>query len=561
MSILSNIAAELRRLGNDTQGNVAIITAGFMTVAVGCLACAVDLGNLYYEKRRAQAAVDLAAMAGAQLLSSAQQRAADTLARNRYAAPVSLAVATGTYTPDAKLPVGQRFEPGAGPANAARVTMVSSAPLYFMSMFTGRKSLELRTTATATSTRMAMFSIGSRLAAVEGGVANALLSQTLGTSISLSVMDYNALLGAKVDLFQFSRALATQLALKGVTFNELASASMKTGDVYAALAVLANEGKLNGEQRAVDAINVLAARTAGSTPALTLGKLLNYGPYGNQLVSDGAAASAQVGLLDLVNMAAMVANGQRQIQLDLGAQVPGLLRVVITLQIGERMVTSPWLTLGGNDVVVRTAQTRLYLDAQVGGTGVLAGASVAIPLYLELASAEARRQDVVCGSSTADTRVTLSVLPSIAEAWLGKIDKSAMSNFTASPTVSRATMVNLSLVTVTGAGHVRSGSTSAQNVVFTYDDVKALAVKTVSSSNYTSSLVASLLGHLDLNITVLGLGLGASAVSSALASVLSLATPSIDSLLQAVFGLSGVKLGQADVVVNGVRCDGATLAQ
>jgi len=567
MSLYGQLSAHLRRLRDDTRGNVMIMTATFMTVAIGCLACAVDLGSIYFEKRRAQAAVDLAAMASAQGLSNARQRAVDTLTRNRYPTPNALNVETGTYAADIAVPVASRFTAGNNPANAARVTMTSRAPLYFASAILGKDSVELRTTAVAANSQMAQFSIGTRLAAVNGGIANALLSRTLGTTVSLSVMDYNALADAKVDVFKFSRALATQLRLQAATYSELAATTMRVSDVYSALTVLSRNGDLGPGQQVIDAITRLADLAAGTTSTFALGKLLSYGPYGNQPVAEGtgAAVHAMVGLLDLVTTTAMVANGQRQIQLDLGATIPGLARTVVTLVLGERMVTSPWLTLGGSDAVVRTAQTRVYLDVQVGGSGLLSAATVSIPLYLEVAAGEARLSNVTCGSSTTDTSVTLAVQPTLAEAWLGTVNPAALTNFQVRPTVSSATMVNLNLllgsIKITGSGHVRSGSPTPQSVNFTYDEIQALTMKTVSSTNIAGSLVGSLLSNLDLNVSVLGLGLGVSAITQALGGVLATALTPIDSVLQSVLQLAGVKLGQADVVVNGVRCDGSTLAQ
>jgi len=567
MNVLGQLSAQLHRLRDDRRGNVLIMTAGFMTVAIGCLACAVDLGSLYFEKRRAQAAVDLAAMASAQALPNARQRAVDVLARNRYPAPNALNVETGTYTANIAVPVAGRFAAGVNPANAARVTMTTRAPLFFGSAILGQGSVEVHTTAIAANSQMAQFSIGTRLAAVNGGIANALLSRTLGTTVSLSVMDYNALAGAKVDLFKFSRALATQVGLQAGTYNELAAATMRVSDVYAALTVLARNGDLGPGQQVIDAITRLADLAAGTTSSVNLGKLLSYGPYGNQPVSEGAGAgvSAKVGALDLATMTAMVANGQRQIQLDLGATIPGLARTIVTLVVGERMVTSPWLTLGGADAVVRTAQTRVYLDIQVGGSGLLSAATVSIPLYVEVASAEARLDHVTCGNSTTDTGATLSVQPSLAEAWLGTINPAALTNFQVRPTVSSATMVNLNLllgsIRITGSGHVRSGTPTPQTVSFTYDEIQALTMKTVSSTNIAGSLIGSLLGNLDLNVSVLGLGLGLGAITQALGGILATALTPIDSVLQSVLSLAGVKLGQADVVVNGVRCDGSILAQ
>ena len=56
----------------------------------------------------------------------------------------------------------------------------------------------MSTVAVAKAEAQAVFAVGSRLASLNGGIVNQLLSGLLGTSVSLSVMDYNALLASRV---------------------------------------------------------------------------------------------------------------------------------------------------------------------------------------------------------------------------------------------------------------------------------------------------------------------------------------------------------------------------
>ncbi|WP_204349615.1 hypothetical protein, partial [Stenotrophomonas maltophilia] len=68
----------------------------------------------------------------------------------------------------------------------------------------------------------------------------------------------------------------------------------------------------------------------------------------------------------------------------------GLLSTKVSLAIGERPAQSPWLAVAKDrSVKVRTAQTRLYVDTKVGGSGLLGAASIHLPLFVELAKAEA----------------------------------------------------------------------------------------------------------------------------------------------------------------------------
>lgn len=90
-----------------------------------------------------------------------------------------------------------------------------------------------------------------------------------------------------------------------------------------------------------------------------------------------------------------------------------------------------------------------------------------------------------------------------------------------------------------------------------------LVPKNVKTSDFMQSLTASLLGNLALNVNASGLlTLTPSAVLIALIrSILSSAAPAIDGALNNVLKTLGIGLGEADVWVNGVRCDGAALVR
>ena len=74
---------------------------------------------------------------------------------------------------------------------------------------------------------------------------------------------------------------------------------------------------------------------------------------------------------------------------------------------------------------------------------------------------------------------------------------------------------------------------------------------------------SSLLGNLSVTVKILGLGLGLdqAGVKSIVQTTLSgVATP-LDSSINGLTSLLGVGLGEADVRVNGVRCNMAALVQ
>src|SRR5690606_27699591 len=129
---------------------------------------------------------------------------------------------------------GDRFVPGGEPANAVRVSLSKKGTLFFGSAIMAPPTLS--TTATASSQAEAAFSVGSRLAKVDGGILNALLGGLVGGSLSLSVMDYNALLSAAVDALSFLDALAVQLNLTAGTYGDVLQSKATVGQIATALA-------------------------------------------------------------------------------------------------------------------------------------------------------------------------------------------------------------------------------------------------------------------------------------------------------------------------------------
>ncbi|RZM02798.1 MAG: hypothetical protein EOP68_20845, partial [Sphingomonas sp.] len=174
---------------------------------MGAAAVGIDLGMVVQAKRKAQGAVDIAAMLAAAGGGGADALARRSLADNGYAA-ATVTVSPGSYAGNARIAPASRFQAGASPANAVRVGLRTGVPVHFAQVLGLPKTVPIQVTGTAASAQFAAISIGSGVAALDGGIANALLGAMLGTKLSLSVLDYNALLSTQVDAFRFLDALA-----------------------------------------------------------------------------------------------------------------------------------------------------------------------------------------------------------------------------------------------------------------------------------------------------------------------------------------------------------------
>jgi uncharacterized membrane protein len=155
--------------------------------------------------------------------------------------------------------------------------------------------------------------------------------------------------------------------------------------------------------------------------------------------------------------------------------------------------------------------------------------------------------------------VTLGVTPGIVDAWIGNVSVADLTNFTTKPNPPPATLVNLGAVTVSGLAHAGMGNTTPTPVTFDYSEIQSQTPQTVTTTNFTSSLTSSLLGNLALTVQVGPLGLPIPGLGATVSNLLASDTSSIDQLLATVLATLGVGIGQADVWVTGIRCDGAVL--
>ncbi|WPO41788.1 TadG family pilus assembly protein [Tardiphaga sp. 42S5] len=548
--------ALLKSFRTDQRGNIAIMSAGGMILAVCCAALGVDIGTIAADRRKTQAATDLAAIVAASNLSNATNAAKAAVTSNNYPASALVGVELGTYTANSAVATQSRFvTPATGTANAARVSLQTATPLYFSHFFTGSNNFTIKTTATATTTAIASFSIGSRLASLNGGLLNSVLGSMLGTTLSLSVMDYNALLGARIDAFTFLSALATRVGLTGVTYDTLLNSNVKIGDVLAA--ALSAQQATNGSGTATTALSTISQASASVTTKIAPGKLIDAGPYANLIVGVKPKHGVSISLYDLLQATAGMANGTNQIATSVNLGLPGIASASLTATIGARPQGSGWIAVGTQGVSVHTAQTRVLLSIQLIGSG--SASLVNLPVYVEVASGTATLNKVSCGYPNVNTSsVTLGVTPGIVDAWIGNVTVADLNNVTTKPNPGPAPLVNLlGIPIVTAKAHAGMGNTTPVSVNFSYSDITSQTKKTVNTTNFTSSLTGSLLG--DLNISVLGLGLVIPGLGGLVTSIISGATSSIDQLLAATLASLGVGIGQADVWVSGIRCDGAVL--
>lgn len=572
-----------RRLLADRRGNFAVMTALCAPVAIALTAFAIDEGSLYNERRAAQSIVDLAAITAAANVNNAQQAVLTTLKDNGInsvtvqrpgtniaptASQAVVQVVPGRYTGMSSIATGSRFEAGKLPYNAVQVSLKKQGTLYFAASMMAPPVIG--TTATASTQAEAAFSIGSRLASLNGGILNALLGGLLGGNISLSVMDYNSLVSADVDVLSFIGALATRMNITAGSYSDVLASKATVGQIATAMA---NVPGLDGTSSL--ALRSIASK-ATSTTKIPLSTLIDLGSVGNLGVGQKPPGlSVTASALSILTAAAVLANGSNQATVNLGATIPGLTSTTLAIAIGEPMQFVPWMAVGEAGTVVRTAQTRIKLDASVkvgnsnlgGGINLLA---VNLPLNVEVAYAEAKLTDITCPSGPSSINVSISALPGVVSAHLADSNASGFADFTQPQSFSDADIASLKLLLipllqVTGSSAFSVTNMTPTNLTFNATDIANKAIKTASTKNLTQSLTTSLVNNLSLSVNALGLGLDVTAllgtVKPAVTTLLNGVTAPVDNLVYNVLGALGVRVGEADVRVTGATCGRAVLVQ
>ncbi|BCG96102.1 hypothetical protein MesoLj131a_49660 [Mesorhizobium sp. 131-2-1] len=594
-----------RRLIADRRANFAVMAALSAPVALALTAFAVDEGALFNERRAAQSIVDLAAITAAANINNAEKAVLTTLKDNGFnsvavqkqgtaieptESKAVVEVVPGRYSGVSSIATGSRFEAGKLPYNAVQVSLKKKGTLYFGAMM--MKPPVIGTTATASAQAEAAFSVGSRLASLNGGVLNALLGALLGTNISLSVMDYNALVSADIDVLSFTDALATQLRLTGVSYSDVLASKATVGQIATAMA------NVPGLDRTSKLALQTMATGATNTVKIPLSQLIDLGSVGSLGVGQKPAGlTVAASAMSMVTAAAALANGTNQVQVNLGATIPGLTSTTLSIAIGEPPQSSPWLRIGEAGTVVRTAQTRIKLNASVGlgngnngngfGNGNGSGnagqnlgggiklLAVNLPLNVEVAYAEAKLTDVSCPTGRPDSlKVTIAAQPGVVAAHLANSSASGFADFTKPQSFSDAEiadvsvkllLVNLSLLQINGSSAFSITNMAPTNLTFNATEIAAKTIKTVSTKNLTQSLTTSLVNNLSLSVKALGLGLDVTAllgtVKPAVVTALNGVTAPVDSLVYNVLGALGVHVGEADIRVTGGTCGRSVLVQ
>ncbi|HWJ70891.1 MAG TPA: pilus assembly protein TadG-related protein [Sphingobium sp.] len=539
-------------LWRNRDGAATVMLAISFTTLMGAAAVGVDVGALFLAKRQLQGIADAAVLAAAtgDMANGATASAQSVIDRSGQPGVAINRLARGIYRRDAMIAPAARFvETGAQPS-AAQLVIERPVPIFFGRFLTGKATTMVRAQATAARTDLAAFSIGTGLAALSGGLPNQLLSALAGTQLNLSVMDGQSLAAANVDILGFADALRVQLGRQGSSYADIFGTDIPLQSLVRAMAEAAPD---------------IASRTvlATITPRLGTGRvrladLIDLGPLGQNDVHDGDAP-IKVDAFTLLR--ALLESAQGDVSLaTLNIVAAGLADAKLTLVTGGGDARSPWMTVTqARDVVIRTSRTRLYLEVSALGDLV----PLHIPVYVDLAEAQARLADIQCGGNPASDGVTLAVTPSIGTVAITDLTAAQLKDFSRAPTMPPAVLANVPInllgTKISARAEAHLGGVAPRNVYFDRNAIASRTPITIATNDLAAGITRSLVKDVDISVTVLGITTRVGPIVSTVGAQLGLLAPLIDGVLNQVTGLLGLQLGAATTRVDRMRCGVPTL--
>ncbi|MBD3728948.1 MAG: hypothetical protein IE933_04510 [Sphingomonadales bacterium] len=443
------------------------------------------------------------------------------------------------------------MRPGAPATNAIRVELSREVPLFFGSFLVDSDVTIVRARATAARTDVAAFELNSQILNISGGIPGRVLSQLAGVDLALSDDDIAALATGQIDVIDFAEQLRGGQGDATRTFGEAFGLATPLDEVLTAMANSAQ----GAETRA---ILLQVAGNAGNEN-VTMADLIDLGPFKTADVNDGRS-TIEIDAYSLLRSVLQLSHGDSydvSLDTDLAGGVPAHIRV----SGGYGYARSPWLTIASaSEYVLRTAQTRIYLE-----TGLTSGnglpVSLRVPLYVELAPAEAQINDILCTGNPAEDGVGVDVRPSLGTLAVADIDESGFADFSRDMSMGEAVMADTALLDITGFAKTDMGGEATQQLFFDKEEIARREHKIVSTSDLAEVLVDTLLGNLDLTVQTAAVGiplgssaLGGEAIATTVGDRLADLAPAIDATLHGLTTSLGVNIGAAEVGVTYLRC-------
>lgn len=409
----------------------------------------------------------------------------------------------------------------------------------------------------------ACVSAGPRLASVNsanGALLNLLLGNLTGSTLNLSVADWNALATGNVSLLSTLNALQATLGVSSPTTALTTNASIAQ-ILTAAATAATGEGKTS----LALALNTLQA------PLTLLGGSVRLGDL---LQTDGGLGTTRINVLELVTGVLQLYNTKNVLTTPAPITVSGaslgIAGLATSVTLAAQVIEPPVFVCGGVGSGFHTATVRIKLGLDLVAINLDASVLKLIPLvntasiqvgHLDLYLEIAHGDGIISALNALSNAFSVRATPGVASLYLGIIDPAVF--FNRSRTLNAATdltwgtigsvtinSLNVSILAMASASATASGPTT---VNFTGPYPQGTTI--TAGASVVTTLLSSLAGNLQLGLTS-GLGALQGAVLAALQPVIQLVLPGIvqplvDGLVNPLFELLGIGIGEMVINADG----------
>ncbi|POP53133.1 pilus assembly protein TadG-related protein [Zhongshania marina] len=346
---------------HHAQRGVATIFSIIMIILVllPCLAITTDTGRIYFEKRSLQKNADLAALETALLycrgvidedaLGDLGVDTIDTLKSDRGNFNGNLDDLTATVS-------------NSGYSVTVILDYKINTSLFGRILKPEDDKIELSASATAKACEpTALISIRSSIATVDEGIINSVLGGLLGTTLNLTVGDWQSLLDTNINLLSYFDALASEIGVTAGAYDTLLTTDVSLSEILDVSAdVLQADGASNAT---VSALQSLLSDIPLGIPNIQLGEILAI-----QTDATETSVDVDLGVMQLIEGSIQLANRESGIVADVGIPL-GIIDATVRAKITEPAQTgigNPNLAemnpYGSNGIFAQTSQVRTFIS-------------------------------------------------------------------------------------------------------------------------------------------------------------------------------------------------------
>jgi uncharacterized membrane protein len=421
---------------NRQRGSVLVNAAIALSLIVITLV-GTEIGYLFFLKREFQKSADLAALSGAQALttSSCTEAAAAAISNASQNLPTGFQLSSGDVVcgrwDPSSIPGPKYFSAGVAPFNGVQISL-QRTPAMLLTGISGGIQRQIQVQALAVKDEPSVvFSVGAKLVDVSPGGALTSILKIAGVNIDNACVGcYTGLVTANISAGDLLTALgipvSADLTVGGLNAL-LAAKKVSVGQLVNVIATLANQsGLLAANAQLLGAlvnagINVDSLLVqVGTDPAATDGTRGLFTVI--KAPTSSAALNTQINAFDLLKTALSVGTSQHAVTLNqqLGA---------LGLNVEARVIEPASIGIGGVGTTAYNSQIRVFASINtntsiVGGILGALATQITLPISIDVGNSLGTVTNIDCNSTP--TKATIKVDAPLLSACIGQISSTAL---------------------------------------------------------------------------------------------------------------------------------------